>query len=101
MDDDQLLDRRWWTEPGLIAEHRLPMRSPLVPCPDDDTARATTPTVTSGTERTASPWFQPLDGSWRFLYAERPADVPVDAADPRLDDSAWPPIDVPGNWTMQ
>ena len=41
-----------------------------------------------------------LNGSWRFRYSggvQRSTDV----ADPRLDDTTWPTIPVPGHWQLQ
>ncbi|WP_432540951.1 glycoside hydrolase family 2 TIM barrel-domain containing protein [Kineococcus sp. SYSU DK002] len=42
----------------------------------------------------------PLNGSWRFRYAEH-ADTPADLADPALDDTGWDRIEVPGHWQLQ
>lgn len=84
---------RTWTTPELTGVNRVPMRSPLVPHPDVESAR-------SG-EREASSWFRLLNGSWRFALADRPEAVPVDFATPRFDDAAWPEVRVPGNWTVQ
>jgi len=101
MDDGGLVEPRWWTQPELTAENRLPMRSGLLPCPDEESARAVTPVVTTGDEFEASPWFRSLDGTWRFSFFERPGEVPRDAVMASTDDAGWPQIAVPGNWTMQ
>ncbi len=94
-------DRAIWRDPQLVSLNRLPMRSPLVPCPDVDTARLTTPAVTEAGARSSSPWFSSLDGTWRFAFYDRPEDVPLSDVDPRTDDSGWDQIAVPGNWTVQ
>jgi beta-galactosidase len=94
-----------WTAPELVSSRRLPMRSSLVPCPDVETARAVTPARTGPDDRQRSPWFRSLDGEWRFLHFDRPEKVPDDVVDPELstdpDTTAWRPIAVPGNWTVQ
>lgn len=84
---------RTWTTSELTGINRLPMRSPLVPFPDLDTARTGS--------RELSPWFRPLDGTWKFDLVDRPEHVPDDFADPGLDDTDWADIEVPGNWTVQ
>jgi beta-galactosidase len=91
---------RWWTDPTLLALHRLPMRAPLVGFPDAESARGT---------REDSPWFRSLDGRWRFRLVERPEAAPAGWADPDIaldaadidTDGGWHHIDVPGCWTMQ
>jgi len=84
---------RTWTTPELTGINRLPMRSPLLPFPSVDLARAG--------ERELSPWFRLLNGRWKFALVKRPEAAPADFADPRLDDDAWADITVPGNWTVQ
>jgi beta-galactosidase len=84
---------RFWETPEITGIGRLPMRSPLLPYPDVDAAR--------GGDREANPWFQRLDGRWRFRLVDSPDDVPADVADPDLDDAVWDEVDVPGLWTMQ
>ncbi len=83
---------RAWEEPELLALHRLPARSPLVPFPDLESACG---------ERDASPWLQRLDGRWRFRLFERPEAVDAAALGAELDDGDWAEIEVPGNWTLQ
>ena len=48
-----------------------------------------------------SPWYQSLNGTWKFNYVDRPADRPMDFFRPGFDDAAWKPIAVPGNWEIQ
>ena len=82
-----------WADPEILGLHRLPARSFLVPFPDAATA--------ARGQREASPWFQRLDGRWRFALYDAPDAVPAQAlaADANLAD--WSPIEVPGNWTLQ
>ncbi len=81
-----------WIRPESFQVNRLPMRPPLVPCPDVVTARR---------EREDSPWFRSLDGTWRFRLYPRPPAVPTDAVDPATDDAGWDQVEVPGCWTRQ
>jgi beta-galactosidase len=84
---------RTWTAPELTGVGRLPMRSTMVPFPDERAAR-------DGAAE-SSPWFRLLNGSWRFGLADRPEAVPDDFALPSFDDADWGSVAVPGNWTVQ
>ncbi len=47
-----------------------------------------------------SPWFQSLDGDWKFHWVSRPADAPKGFEAPGFDDSDWGVIPVPANWEV-
>ncbi|MBS1854255.1 MAG: DUF4981 domain-containing protein [Acidobacteria bacterium] len=51
-------------------------------------------------DRARSPWFQSLNGTWKFRGSERPADRPVDFYRTDYDDSGWGSIPVPASWQM-
>ncbi len=80
-------------DPQITGLARLPARTPLVPFPDVDGARRGA--------ADESPWRRSLDGRWRFLLVDRPADAPGGWQEPGFDDGAWRDIDVPGCWTRQ
>ncbi len=90
----ELRDARVWEQPELVAIARRPMRVPRLPAPDVEVARAT-----GG--RDGSPWFQRLDGRWRFSLSPAPERVPVEFFREAFDDSAWDEVDVPGCFTSQ
>lgn len=48
-----------------------------------------------------SAYFQSLNGSWRFSYADKYAFRPVNFYEPSLDDSRWSDIEVPSNWEVK
>src|SRR5512140_833715 len=52
-------------------------------------------------DRTASPWFRLLNGTWKFRYSPSPAARPVGFERPGFDDTNWSKITVPGNWEVQ
>jgi beta-galactosidase len=52
-------------------------------------------------DRTQSPLFQSLDGTWKFKLAKNPKDVIPDFIKPAFSDKSWADIKVPGNWEMQ
>jgi beta-galactosidase len=51
-------------------------------------------------DRAASPWFQSLNGDWRFHGSLRPAERPIDFYRPDFSDAAWGTMPVPASWQM-
>lgn len=91
-DDSRLVrGERSWERPETTGRGRLPARSQLVPLADGASPAA---------EREASPWFESLDGDWKFQLADRPEHVPPGFAEPDFDDSSWGLLPVPSNWMM-
>ena len=50
---------------------------------------------------TASPFYQSLNGTWKFNWVKRPADRPVFFYKEAFDVSAWEDIAVPSNWELK
>ena len=48
-----------------------------------------------------SPWYQSLNGTWKFNYVARPAERPMDFFQPSFSDASWKTIQVPSNWEIQ
>ncbi|MFF0016516.1 glycoside hydrolase family 2 TIM barrel-domain containing protein [Streptomyces sp. NPDC005374] len=51
-------------------------------------------------DRTRSPYRLSLDGTWKFAYADRPADRDVDFYGTDVDDRDWDTIPVPSVWQV-
>ncbi|MGW1541534.1 glycoside hydrolase family 2 TIM barrel-domain containing protein [Streptomyces sp. NPDC002309] len=51
-------------------------------------------------DRTDSPYWLSLDGTWKFAHADRPDDRDPDFHRTDVDDSAWQTIPVPSCWQM-
>lgn len=91
---------RSWCRPEQMAVNRLPMRATAYPYADEAHALAG--------DRTASPWFISLDGTWDFALRPRPeavtcADVggqPGEGSEAGEAGDGWRPFEVPGCWTM-
>ncbi|MEM9339020.1 MAG: glycoside hydrolase family 2 TIM barrel-domain containing protein [Bacteroidota bacterium] len=49
----------------------------------------------------ASPYFQSLDGNWKFKWAKEPAETPQNFHLPSFDDKNWNDIPVPSCWERQ
>lgn len=82
-----------WENPGKFAEGRLPHRATAYPYPSASEALKG--------DFKASPWYESLNGKWKFRYSSKPVDRPKDFYLTNYDTSAWDEINVPGNWEMQ
>ena len=82
-----------WENPGKFAEGRLPHRATAYPYPSASEALKG--------DFKASPWYESLNGKWKFHYSSKPVDRPKDFYLTNYDTSAWDEINVPGNWEMQ
>ncbi len=82
-----------WQNPALTHRNRLPARSYFFHYPDVASAKTF--------DRGASPWFQLLNGNWKFHYDPTPVEAPANFFAPSFDVSGWNDIVVPGHWQMQ
>ena len=48
-----------------------------------------------------SEYYQLLNGTWKFYYAKRAAEVSAGLTDENVDTRSWNDIKVPGNWELQ
>lgn len=81
-----------WENPQVVDEHKEKGRASFMlferPADvADDYAR--------------SPYYQSLNGTWKFNYAPRPAERPTDFFQPSFNDAAWKSIAVPSSWEVQ
>jgi len=72
-----------WENPAVIGRGRLAGRTYYFAYPDEATARKF--------DRTASPWFKLLNGTWKFNYAPTPAES---------NPTEWHDLPVPSSWQM-
>jgi beta-galactosidase/beta-glucuronidase len=77
---------------AVVHRNRLPARAFFFAYPTAEQA--------VGFERGQSPWFQLLNGTWKFHYALTPAEAPADFAAPATDVSGWADLPVPSSWQM-
>lgn len=82
-----------WENPEVFAVGREPVRATAYPYPTQALAIKNVPSD--------SPWFKSLNGSWKFNFAAKPADRPVDFYRTDYDTSKWADIEVPSNWEMK
>lgn len=86
-------ERPDWDRLDVLQRNRLAPRSSRTPFPDIESALSDLPEK--------SPYRMSLNGTWKFAYADRPADRPVDFFQESYDASEWRNILVPGNWELQ
>jgi beta-galactosidase len=82
-----------WENPEVFGRSAEPAHCTLVPYPDEATAQKGA--------RDASPYFQLLNGRWRFHWVRKPADRPQGFPRPDYDVGGWDEITVPSNWELQ
>ncbi|WII36118.1 glycoside hydrolase family 2 TIM barrel-domain containing protein [Paenibacillus thiaminolyticus] len=82
-----------WQDPTKLHLNRLDSRAYFIPHAHADDALTY--------ERGLSPFFQLLNGEWKFHYAASPEQAPKEFEQPCYDDTAWERIPVPSNWQME
>lgn len=82
-----------WEDHRVFSRNRVAPHTTLLPYPDETTA------LTG--ERGASPWFELLNGVWKFHYASTPALSPQRFFCEDFDVNGWDDIQVPSHWQLQ
>ncbi|MCL2319875.1 MAG: DUF4981 domain-containing protein, partial [Treponema sp.] len=108
-----------WENPEIQEINRLPIRSPLMPFASAEAALADAIAGPEYRKCETNPYYQSLDGEWRFKLLEGPADDLPPAGDnyspgsrrdgeglalwvnQGYDARSWDSIKVPGTWTRQ
>jgi beta-galactosidase len=88
-----LLAQPEWNDHRVFERNREAPHASMTLFPDATLARTF--------DRSQSPWYQSLNGSWRFQWAANPASRVADAYRPDLDVSGWDEVMVPANWQLQ
>ena len=81
-----------WENPIMIAQNKEAPHCTLMPYKSEAKAMEG--------DRFSSAYFKSLNGAWRFHWAPKPADRPVDFYKPNFDVSDWKTIPVPDNWQL-
>ncbi len=81
-----------WNNLSVLQVNREQPRASMMIYPDAATAVQC--------DRTKSPWFQSLNGPWKFKWSKSPAERPTEFYRPGMDMSKWDTIPVPSNWEM-
>ena len=86
-------ERKDYENPAVVQRNKEPGHATLFPYPDRQAAIED--------KRDDSPFFLSLDGTWKFRWAEKPADAPEGFFDESYSVADWDDIEVPGNWQLQ
>jgi len=82
-----------WENPQVVGINKLPAHAAAIPYTDIQAALHG--------EQGASPYYQSLNGRWKFIYAAKPGAAPVNMDTGQVEADDWAEIEVPGNWNMQ
>lgn len=88
------VDEKNWKKTRVVEDRTLPPRAFFIPSPDLDTA------LRPWIEWRKQPFWQSLNGDWKFKLVPKPADVLVDFYQEQYDASSWGTMQVPGNWQL-
>lgn len=84
-----------WENPQTIGINKEPARASLIPYRDIETALA------DEGPQPHSPYYQSLDGQWKFRWSENPQKSPRQFYQTDYDVSGWDDIAVPGQWQTE
>jgi len=82
-----------WENPVVVQKNRTPSRATLYSYPTIEQAKTL--------KRENSPWYQSLNGIWKFNWVSKPADAPDNFYKENYDVSGWDNIEVPSSWEMK
>ncbi|MBK1877806.1 glycoside hydrolase family 2 TIM barrel-domain containing protein [Pelagicoccus mobilis] len=69
--------------------------------PQANITRFASESLSADSSRADSPYYQSLNGEWKFHWVPKPADRPVGFEAPSYDVSSWETIPVPSNWELE
>ncbi len=81
-----------WEDPEMIGQNKLDGHAYSTSFPSKSAALQD--------DRSQSPFYQSLNGQWKFHWSEKPADRPLNFYDLSFDVSTWDEIPVPSNWEV-
>ena len=87
------LEKPYWQDIQVISVNKEAPRSSFMTYGDRATA------LTARYEN--SPYYQLLNGIWKFYFVDSYRQLPAGITDPSTDTSNWADITVPGNWEVQ
>ena len=82
----------WWNDVSVCAVNKVTPRTNVIPYQDENGI--------SNLEYRQSPYYQCLNGNWKFNWVEKPADKPQGFYAENYDVTSWGVIPVPGNWEL-
>ena len=89
---DRNTDIPYWENPAIFNINQEIPHVPVIPFSDVDSFLKN--------DIKKSPFYQSLNGQWKFNWVEKPADRPVDFYETDFDYSNWKEISVPAHWEL-
>ena len=81
-----------WDNPAIVHVGTEKPHATMMAYPTSELARTA--------DRAGSPWFQLLNGTWKFHGSLRPSERPLDFYRTDYSDAAWGNMPVPASWQM-
>jgi beta-galactosidase len=81
-----------WDNPAIVHVGTEKPHATMMAYPSGELARTA--------DRAKSPWFQLLNGTWKFHGSLRPSERPIDFYRTDYSDTAWGNMPVPASWQM-
>lgn len=82
----------WWNDVSVYAVNKVAPRTNVIPYQDENGI--------NNLEYRQSPYYQCLNGNWKFHWVEKPADKPRCFFEMNYDVTSWDEIAVPSNWEL-
>ncbi|MAW93760.1 MULTISPECIES: glycoside hydrolase family 2 TIM barrel-domain containing protein [unclassified Leeuwenhoekiella] len=82
-----------WENPLVYERNKLEPHTDFIAYTNQKDARADVFSI--------SPYYQSLNGTWKFNFVKKPEDRPQDFYETNFDDSNWDSISVPSNWELE
>lgn len=82
----------WWNDVSVCQVNKVSPRTNVIPYEDENGIKELL--------YRESPYYQCINGKWKFHWVEKPADKPQGFYNKGYDVSSWSTISVPGNWEL-
>ena len=82
----------WWNDVSVYQVNKVAPRTNVIPYQDENGI--------NNLEYRESPYYQCINGKWKFHWVEKPADKPQGFYAEGYDVSSWNTIQVPSNWEL-
>ncbi len=82
----------WWNDVSVYQVNKVAPRTNVIPYQDENGI--------NDLEYRESPYYQCINGKWKFHWVEKPADKPQGFYAEGYDVSSWNTIQVPSNWEL-
>lgn len=86
------LSQPFWLNEGVSEDNRMPMHASFYTFENEQQAK------TGDWKQSAN--YMNLDGDWKFLWVEKPDDLPKDFQSTGFDDNGWNTFQIPATWEV-